>query len=125
MTKLASLQQDYEKAVSRLREVLREPKTEIIRDSAIKRFEIAFDLSWKTLKTYLEDKHNLIANSPQNCFREAYKTGLLEYDEFWLEIAKLRNLSVHTYEEKLAEEIFGKLPKILDYFLKLQTAISE
>jgi len=30
----------------------------IVRDSAIQRFEISFELCWNFLKSYLEDRHN-------------------------------------------------------------------
>jgi len=37
----------------------------------------------------------------------------LESEGEWLEILKDRNLSVHTYLEELAEEIYEKLPSHL------------
>lgn len=49
MTKFESLWEDFQKALLRLEEVLKEKRSDIIRDSAIKRFEIAFDLVWKML----------------------------------------------------------------------------
>ena len=49
MTKFESLLEDFLHIVERLEEILREQKIDIVRDSAIKRFELAFDLSWKTL----------------------------------------------------------------------------
>jgi hypothetical protein len=51
MTKLDALKNQYQKAVKRLDEILKEEKSDIVRDSAIKRFEFTFDLSWKLLKT--------------------------------------------------------------------------
>lgn len=41
------------------------------------------------------------------------------YDEQWMEIAKLRNRTVHTYSEPLADEIYAQLPKTLTTFKKL------
>ncbi|WP_448568477.1 nucleotidyltransferase substrate binding protein [Thermus sp.] len=40
--------------MARLASALAQPKDEFVRDSAIQRFEFTFELSWKTLKTYLE-----------------------------------------------------------------------
>lgn len=45
MTKFESLIEDFGNALKRFEEILREEKTDIVRDSAIKRFEIVFDLS--------------------------------------------------------------------------------
>ena len=44
---------NFNKAVKNLEQVLDLNPNEFIRDSAIKRFEITFDLAWKTIKEYL------------------------------------------------------------------------
>jgi len=43
--------EDFEKAINKLDEVLDMEKTEVVRDSAIKRFELCFDLAWKSLRS--------------------------------------------------------------------------
>ena len=50
MTKYQAVQKEFTDALNRFEEVLRERKTEFIRDAAIKRFELVFDLSWKLIK---------------------------------------------------------------------------
>ena len=100
------------RCLERLREVLGEEKNSVVRDSAIKRFELCFELLWKTLKDYLE-REGIICRSPRGCLKEAFALGLLESESEWLEILKDRNLSVHTYLEELAEEIYEKLPSHL------------
>ena len=119
MSKIQSLLIDFEKALSRLAEVLQQEKTDIVRDSAIKRFEIVFDLAWKTLKTFLEENHNVVCNSPRTCFKEAFHQGILDYSDFWLDVVSERNYTAHTYKEKLAEQIFNKLPISLKHFQEL------
>ena len=49
MTKFDALKKDYSQAVGRLGEVLAMNKTKVIRDSPILRFELCFDLAWKTI----------------------------------------------------------------------------
>ena len=44
MTKLPSLRKDLASAIARLEEALALPKDSIVRDSAIQRFKIAFEL---------------------------------------------------------------------------------
>ena len=119
MTKSQAVSAQFARAVSRLAEVLRLEKNDFIRDSAIKRFEMAFDLSWKAVKARLEEEKGITCASPKGCFREAYRQGLLDYDEFWLELTDLRNQAVHIYKEERAEEIYQSLPKALAYFEKL------
>ena len=115
MTKGEAIKGQFSKAVKRLEEVLDLKETEIVRDSAIQRFEFTFDLSWKLLKVELEEIGVLCA-SPKGCFKEAYKQGLIKYDDFWLEMVDMRNLVSHTYHQALAEKIYKALPKALKYF---------
>ena len=71
MTKTEALVQQFSRALLRLKEVLNIPRNDIVRDSAIQRFEFTLDLSWKALKAYLEDKKGIVCASPKECFREA------------------------------------------------------
>jgi nucleotidyltransferase substrate binding protein (TIGR01987 family) len=125
MTKFQSLHEDFTSALSRFEEVLKEKKTDIVRDSAIKRFEIAFDLAWKTIKAFLEERHNSACVSPKTCFREAFRVGLIEYDEAWLNLADERNLTAHTYQEALAEKVYQGLPEALQRFKTLKAALQN
>lgn len=116
MTKFTAIYEQYEKAVSRLDEILREEKTDVTRDSAVKRFEMAFDLAWKLVKTYLFEAKGILCYAPKECFREAYRAGILDYDEFWLTVTDMRNEAVHTYSEKFAEHLYKRLPEALRHF---------
>ncbi|MEA2113168.1 MAG: HI0074 family nucleotidyltransferase substrate-binding subunit [Patescibacteria group bacterium] len=123
MTKFESLLSDFEKAVGRFGEVLALEKNDIVRDSAIQRFEFSFELCWKTLKAFLEEYHNVRCVSPRKCFREAFNQGIINYSDFWIEMTKLRNETVHTYNEKIAEEIYKQLPPALSHFKILLDAM--
>lgn len=125
MTKFQSLYDDFKNALFRFEEILKEKKTDIVRDSAIKRFEIVFDLAWKTIKAFVEEKHNATCVSPKTCFREAFRVGLIDYDEIWIKIADNRNYAAHTYKESLAEKICAELPQALIAFQKLKEALEK
>lgn len=56
---------DFEKSINKLEEVLKFDKNEIIRDSAIKRFEICFDLAWKSIRNFAK-KEGVECFSPRN-----------------------------------------------------------
>lgn len=125
MTKLESLKKQYKKALARLGEVLAKEKSDIMRDSSIQRFEFTFDLSWKLVKAYLEDRKGIKCASPKDCFREAYKVGLIDYDDRWIKITDWRNQVVHTYSEEFADKVYEKLPQILELFKDLQEGVGE
>jgi len=123
MTKFEALKKQYQKALSRFEEILKKEKNEIIRDSAIKRFEFTFDLAWKTIKAYLEEKKGISCFSPKECFREAFRQGLIDYDELWLKMTDWRNQAVHSYSEKFANELYKRFPKVLKCFQFLREKI--
>ena len=54
MTKLKSQYQDLTNALERFKEILKEPKTEIIRDATIKRFDFTFEAAWQFMQTVLK-----------------------------------------------------------------------
>lgn len=115
---------DLKKAVDNLREVLNlKEKTEIIRDSAIKRFEICFDLTWKAIKIYAKGE-GVECYSPRDCLHSAYQLKLIDDEEDWLNMVNDRNLTTHLYDEKQAEKVYSKLPKYLDLFEILLNSIS-
>lgn len=113
------------RAVKRLEEVLALEKTVLNRDAAIKRFEMAFDLSWKVIKWWMEDMQGVICRSPKNCYREAFSQGLIQYERKWLSMSDDRNATVHTYKEALAEEMLTRLPEHLKLFQELLNKLHE
>jgi nucleotidyltransferase substrate binding protein (TIGR01987 family) len=115
--------EDFKKAIQRLQESLDLEKSAIVRDSAIKRFELCFDLTWKSIKFYAKIK-GLECYSPRDCFKTAFQLKLINYDEKWLEMIKDRNLAVHLYKEESADSIYSRLSDYLklfkDLFLQLE-----
>lgn len=125
MTKYTSLMEDFSQALKRLDEVLQQEKNEFIRDSAIKRFEIVFDLGWKTLKEFLQEMHNASCVSPITCFREALKKGVINNDTFWVQVKETRNLTVHAYHKDTAEQVYATLPEVLRHFQSLYESMKQ
>lgn len=125
MTKTQSLKEDFSKAIERMEKVLREEKTDIVRDAAIKRFEITFELAWKTVKAFLEEIHNTSCVSPRTCFQEAFRVKLVDYSEQLLQLLDDRNYTAHTYKELLAEKVYADLPNALQAFKSLYQALEE
>ena len=119
MSKFQILLEDYQKASARLEEVLREVKNDIVRDSAIQRFEITFELAWKTAEAYLEEYQKVRCASPRSCFRELFNQGVIKYDDYWLKLADWRNATAHMYKESVADELYAELPKALEKFKEL------
>ena len=125
MTKLELIIEQFQKAFNRLKEALAAEKNDFTRDSAIQRFEFTLDLSWKSLKTLLEEKYGVVCTSPKGCFREAFEQGLIDYNEIWLKMVDWRNETVYTYQEEFAEKLYNSLPKAVEAFEKLSAVLKE
>lgn len=102
---------DAVRALSTLKEIMKEPFSVIIRDAAIQRFEYTFEAFWKFVKEYLKEKEGVIANSPKSCFREIFSLGLCGEEETvrLQEMTDRRNETSHTYKEEVAQIIYNEI----------------
>lgn len=102
--------QELIKAVQRLEEACMQPFSSFVRDSVIQRFEFCWELAWKTLRLKLESE-GLLANTPRETWQQALQAGLIHDGNAWSEAQKNRNLTSHTYDEKLAEDVYRYILK--------------
>ena len=78
------------------------------RDSAILRFELAYEVIWKYVQERVRDS-GLEWNGPRQAFENAFRLGWIA-DEFLVdEILKARNTAVHVYREELADKLASRL----------------
>lgn len=104
--------ESFQQALLRLQEALSEPETSLTRDASIQRFEFTMELAWKAIQKFLATEQ-IICQSPKSCFQEAFAFGLVHDDDTWIAMMDDRNLTVHTYNEELAKEIYSRLPGYL------------
>ncbi len=93
---------ELSKALTSLEEALTVEKTDISRDASIQRFEFCVELAWKSAKKVMGTS----SVAPKQVIREMAQSGYIEDVEFWLKSINQRNLSSHTYNQKLAEEVY-------------------
>lgn len=114
--------QEFEKALTSLEEVLGMPKTDITRDAAIQRFEFCVELSWKTAKKIMGTN----TSAPKQVIREMAQAKLIADVQLWFDAIDKRNITSHTYNESLAEEVFSFIkiffPHAKDLLNKLKAA---
>jgi nucleotidyltransferase substrate binding protein (TIGR01987 family) len=124
LEKLKRKIQDAKKAILCLEEILTEKYSKIVRDATIQRFEYTFEVAWKLLKEYLYHKEGIVCNSPKSCFREAFSVGLLNEEEtvLFIQMTDDRNLTSHTYDEEIAENLYKK---IKNYYALLKSLIER
>lgn len=105
---LERLFSDFENTVNNLRIALQIAKDDLDVDGTIKRFELCYELSWKIIKTYLEDL-GIICKNPRDCFKEAFNNDLIDDETVWMEMIEDRNRLVHTYTFEQSREIFENI----------------
>ena len=116
---------ELKKALHRLKEALAVPKSDIVRDSVIQRFEFTVELSWKVLQRHLKSSGVVESLTPKNVFREAARLGIVKDPEAWIKFVDARNLSSHTYKESLAEEVYASALLLPPYAEELVQAIER
>ena len=115
MDRLHEKYEQFEAAVSRLREALEDYRStplSSVRDGVIQRFEFCAELAWKTMREYLLDQGYTEINSPKAVIRQAFAYGMIEDADGWVRLMNDRNLTSHVYDEKTAEEIFRRIETV-------------
>jgi nucleotidyltransferase substrate binding protein (TIGR01987 family) len=81
------------------------PLSEIEQQGIIKIFENAHEVACDVLKDYFAYQGNTSIMGSRDATREAFQKGLITDGEGWMEMIRSRNLSSHTYNEEIADEI--------------------
>lgn len=71
----------------------------------IKSFEYTYELSWLVLKDYLEYQGYSNIKGARDSFQLAFKVGLITDGETWMKMLKDRNLTSHTYNNRVANDV--------------------
>lgn len=118
--------ENLSKAYAQLKKGLKISKpSEIEQQGIVQSFEFTFELSWKTLKDYLESKGSS-ASFPRDVIKEAFQHQTITDGEVWLDMLAKRNFLTHTYDEKKAKEAIELIRKdyepaissLIDFFKK-------
>ena len=83
-----------------------EQSSDIERAGLIQFFEMTFELSWKTLKDYLESQ-GFDVKTPKETFKQSFQMGIIEDGHTWMEALEDRNLMTHTYDEPMCLKVVG------------------
>ena len=99
---------------------------EMLKEGLIQRFEYTHELAWNVMKDYAEYQGNNNAKASRDATREAFKMGLIDHADDWMDMVKSRNDTSHTYNSETAEDIFHKIvsayhPLFLSFENKMET----
>ncbi len=101
------------KALSQLKEAVtlaqKRPLSKLEEQGLIQAFEFTHELAWNTLKDFLESRGVQNLYGSKDVTRTAFKTGLVENGEAWMDMIQSRNPTSHTYDEATAAQIVSAI----------------
>ena len=113
---------NFEKSFKLLERTLSiQTPSEAEKGGIIQFYEVCFELSWKTMKDYLESEGFLV-KSPKQAIKQAFQIEIIEDGELWLSALDDRNLTTHIYDEAAIDNIIAKIRE--DYFRLLASLYS-
>ena len=102
---------NFKKTLDELKKYLSWPiKNERDRAGVIQAFEFTFEQSWKSIQKKALTQGVEIGN-PKKAFEYALQNHWIESKDEpqWIELIKDRNLTTHTYNEDLAEDVLKRI----------------
>lgn len=84
------------------------PDDELIQMALIKAFEMTFELSWKTMKDYL-NYNGIDVKLPREIIKQAFANDIVTDGQQWIDMLEDRNLMAHTYDEARARLAVGHI----------------
>jgi nucleotidyltransferase substrate binding protein (TIGR01987 family) len=82
--------------------------TDLEKQGIIQGFEVTHELAWNVIKDYFEYQGNMSITGSRDASREAFQKKLIMNGDIWMEMIKSRNLTLHTYNKKIAMDIVDK-----------------
>ncbi|MBO6088425.1 nucleotidyltransferase substrate binding protein [bacterium] len=126
----------FENAINSLIEVIdlwNDNQDDILRDSIIQRFEYTYSLALKMIRRYFTesafaefDSKEIYGMSFNQMIRTANSMGLLKSNlETWTEYREKRNMTSHTYDENIAQDVVAIIPDFKDEAVFLLNKLKE
>ena len=118
--------ENYKKALKKLGEAVKldaeRPLSELERQGIIQAFEYTHELAWKVMQDFFVYQGNTEIRGSRDATRQAFSADLISDGDNWMEMIKNRNLTSHTYNEEISDEIYTN---IIDRFYPLFVKFQE
>lgn len=117
----------FERALARLRAAVKLAEQRELSDleaqGLIQGFEYTHELAWKTLKNFLEAQGIVNLYGSRDTTRTAFRNGLIENGEVWMDMVDKRNLTSHTYDEEVAAQVVMTIRNA--YFTEFERLLTQ
>lgn len=100
----------FKKAYAKLKDFVETDNgSEKDRSAIINAFQYTFELWWKTLQKYMQEKQLLEELGPAATIRSAFHYQFINDGDSFMTMLKDRNLITHTYKEDVASDIYTNI----------------
>lgn len=122
--------ENFKAALKNLEDIYRyhEPYGNVETAGMVGLYEICFEQSWKAMKEILENfgYDEGATRSPRTILKTAYKAGMIQDEEVWLDALTSRNNVAHAYNQAIALDIINQTKsKYYDMFIRLSQTIES
>lgn len=102
-------------------------QSRIVLSGCVNTFCITFELAWKAMKSILSEEgvDSSMTGSPKVILMSAFQRGLIEEQQKWIYMLRVRNDESHHYNEESAVKLCRELPELLYLFDNLKDKIIE
>jgi nucleotidyltransferase substrate binding protein (TIGR01987 family) len=105
------------------------PLSDLEKQGLIQAFEFTHELAWNVMRDYFAYQGNTAITGSRDAVREAFSKGLLDDGEGWMEMISSRNLTSHTYNQAVADEIVARIMgsyfELFEVFLARMTNLAQ
>ena len=121
---------NFKSAIKNLSDIYdcEEPYSNIEIAGMVGLYEICFEQAWKAMKEILENQgySEGATGSPKTILKTAYKAGMIDNEELWLDALFSRNNVAHAYNAVIAMDIINRTKtQYYEMFLKLSKIIEQ
>ena len=75
----------------------------------IQGFEFSFELSWKTLKYFLEHKGVIQTQFARDVIKQAFNESIIKEGQLWIDMLEDRNKVAHVYDADMAKDVIQNI----------------
>jgi nucleotidyltransferase substrate binding protein (TIGR01987 family) len=123
--RLQNLEKAYSVFIRQMDEYQSDSNRESFQLALTQAFEIIVELSWKTIKDYLENEGYDEVYNGKEAIRFAFQRELIHEAEVWMVALKKRNLTSHLYNSEVLHETLVFIqeqfyPALQDFFTRMK-----
>ena len=118
---------NYNKALAQLKKFIDKGELNDLEEQGlIQAFEFTHELAWNVIKDYFDYQGSNDIYGSRDATREAFQKGIITDGEGWMEMIKSRNLTLHTYNVDVANDIREKVMNwYFDLFIDFQSKMQS